>query len=56
MRMGDKADTQISTISSGSLALDNALGVGGYPRGRICVEVYGPRKFWENYRGITCGS
>lgn len=41
MRMGDKADTQISTISSGSLALDNALGVGGYPRGRI-VEVYGP--------------
>lgn len=39
--MGDKADTQISTISSGSLALDNALGVGGYPRGRI-VEVYGP--------------
>ncbi|WP_461244669.1 recombinase RecA [Secundilactobacillus muriivasis] len=41
MRMGDKADTQISTISSGSLALDNALGVGGYPRGRI-IEVYGP--------------
>ncbi|MTV82991.1 recombinase RecA [Secundilactobacillus folii] len=41
MRMGDKADTQISTISTGSLALDNALGVGGYPRGRI-VEVYGP--------------
>ncbi|MEE8824139.1 protein RecA [Lentilactobacillus sunkii] len=41
MRMGDKADTQISTIPSGSLALDDALGVGGYPRGRI-VEVYGP--------------
>ncbi|KRL04777.1 recombinase A [Liquorilactobacillus oeni DSM 19972] len=41
MRMGEKADTQISTISSGSLALDEALGVGGYPRGRI-VEVYGP--------------
>lgn len=41
MRMGDAADTKISTISSGSLALDNALGVGGYPRGRI-VEVYGP--------------
>lgn len=41
MRMGDKADTQISTISSGSLALDAALGVGGYPRGRI-IEVYGP--------------
>lgn len=40
MRMGDKADTQISTIPTGSLALDEALGVGGYPRGRI-VEVYG---------------
>ena len=41
MRMGEKADTQISTVSSGSLALDEALGVGGYPRGRI-VEIYGP--------------
>lgn len=41
MRLGEKADTKISTISSGSLALDEALGVGGYPRGRI-VEVYGP--------------
>ncbi|GEN48478.1 recombinase RecA [Ligilactobacillus pobuzihii] len=41
MRMGDKADTQILTIPSGSLALDEALGVGGYPRGRI-VEIYGP--------------
>ncbi|MCH4056634.1 recombinase RecA [Lapidilactobacillus gannanensis] len=41
MRMGDKVDTQISTISTGSLALDHALGVGGYPRGRI-IEVYGP--------------
>lgn len=41
MRMGDKANTKISTIPSGSLALDAALGVGGYPRGRI-VEIYGP--------------
>ncbi|MDM8214261.1 recombinase RecA [Enterococcus hirae] len=41
MRLGEKADTQISTIPSGSLALDVALGVGGYPRGRI-VEIYGP--------------
>ncbi len=41
MRMGEKVDTQISTIPTGSLALDAALGVGGYPRGRI-VEVYGP--------------
>lgn len=41
MRMGEKVDTQISTISSGSIALDTALGVGGFPRGRI-VEIYGP--------------
>jgi recombination protein RecA len=41
MRMGDAVDTQISTVPSGSLALDDALGVGGYPKGRI-VEIYGP--------------
>lgn len=41
MKLGEKADQQISTIPSGSLALDVALGVGGYPRGRI-IEVYGP--------------
>ena len=41
MKLGEKVDTQISTVSSGSLALDSALGVGCYPRGRI-VEVYGP--------------
>ena len=41
MRLGEKVDTKISTIPSGSLALDIALGVGGYPRGRI-IECYGP--------------
>ncbi|GGJ56513.1 recombination protein RecA [Anoxybacillus voinovskiensis] len=41
MKLGEQAERQISTISSGSLALDIALGVGGYPRGRI-VEIYGP--------------
>ena len=41
MRMGDAADMKIATVSSGSLAIDKALGVGGYPRGRI-VEIYGP--------------
>ena len=41
MKMGEKTDTKISTYPSGSLALDAALGVGGYPRGRI-IEVYGP--------------
>nr|QJX19272.1 recombinase A [synthetic construct] len=41
MKLGEHSDQNISTISSGSLALDIALGVGGYPRGRI-IEVYGP--------------
>ncbi|MBB1079873.1 recombinase RecA [Limosilactobacillus sp. STM2_1] len=41
MRMGDATDMKIASISSGSLAIDKALGIGGYPRGRI-VEIYGP--------------
>ncbi|PRY79101.1 recombinase RecA [Alkalibacterium olivapovliticus] len=41
MKMGEKIDTQVKSVSSGSLALDVALGIGGYPRGRI-IEVYGP--------------
>ena len=41
MKLGDRTDTKISTVPSGSLALDVALGVGGYPRGRI-IECYGP--------------
>lgn len=41
MKLGEQTDTRISTVPSGSLALDTALGIGGYPRGRI-IEVYGP--------------
>ena len=41
MRMGDVPDMRMETISTGSLALDAALGVGGIPRGRV-VEIYGP--------------
>lgn len=41
MRLGDRAVVDIESIPSGSVALDVALGVGGYPRGRI-VEIYGP--------------
>ncbi len=41
MQLGSRAVQDIPVISSGSLALDIALGVGGYPRGRI-VEMYGP--------------
>ncbi len=41
MKMGDKAVEEVETISSGSLGIDLALGVGGYPRGRV-IEIYGP--------------
>ncbi len=41
MRMGDEKVDNVEVISTGSLGLDIALGVGGYPRGRI-VEIYGP--------------
>ncbi|WP_133820941.1 recombinase RecA [Tahibacter aquaticus] len=41
MRMGDKAAEPIDAISTGSFALDMALGIGGLPRGRV-VEIYGP--------------
>jgi recombination protein RecA len=41
MRLGEDAKTDIETISTGSLGLDIALGVGGLPRGRV-VEIYGP--------------
>ncbi|OSZ78840.1 recombinase RecA [Chitinophagaceae bacterium IBVUCB1] len=41
MMLGDKKSDGIETISTGSLGLDVALGVGGFPRGRI-IEIYGP--------------
>ena len=41
MKLGEQSDRKISTVSSGSITLDVALGVGGYPRGRV-VEIYGP--------------
>ena len=41
MRMGDRVDEALDVVSTGSLGLDIALGVGGLPRGRV-VEIYGP--------------
>ncbi|AQR76668.1 recombinase RecA [Paenibacillus larvae] len=41
MKLGESTHNQVETIPSGSLALDIALGVGGFPRGRI-IEIYGP--------------
>ena len=41
MKLGDRALVEVDVISSGSLSIDNVLGVGGFPRGRI-IEIYGP--------------
>ena len=41
MKLGDKVDGDVSSIPTGSVSLDIALGVGGYPRGRV-IEIYGP--------------
>lgn len=41
MKLGDQADQKIESISSGSISLDKALGIGGYPKGRI-IEIFGP--------------
>jgi recombination protein RecA len=41
MRMGDATKMNVSSISTGSIAVDLALGIGGLPRGRVC-EIYGP--------------
>lgn len=41
MKLGDKPDLSYDVIHSGSLLIDNALGIGGYPKGRI-IEIFGP--------------
>ena len=41
MKLGDRQHVDVDVISTGSILLDNALGVGGYPKGRI-IEIYGP--------------
>ncbi|TDW24655.1 recombination protein RecA [Breznakia blatticola] len=41
MKLGDRANVSVDAISSGSIKLDEALGIGGYPKGRI-IEIYGP--------------
>ena len=41
MRLGDKVNENVEVTSSGSISLDKALGVGGFPKGRI-IEIYGP--------------
>ena len=41
MRLGDRAKNEVPVIPTGSLSLDAAIGIGGYPRGRV-VEIFGP--------------
>ena len=41
MKLGDRAKVSVDVIPSGSLALDKALGIGGYPKGRV-IEIFGP--------------
>ena len=52
MRLGDRPTEKIPVIHSGSLGLDLALGVGGYPRGRI-IEIYGPESSGKTTLAIT---
>src|SRR3546814_10255278 len=47
MRLGDREKVDIEAISTGSLGLDVALGIGGLPKGRI-VEIYGPERSEEH--------
>ena len=53
MRMGDKTEMEIESISTGSLNLDIALGVGGLPKGRV-VEIYGPESSGKSTLALHC--
>ncbi len=53
MRMGDGERVAIEAISTGSLSLDTALGIGGIPRGRI-IEIYGPESGGKTTLALHC--
>ena len=53
MKMGDRPVEGMSCISTGSIGLDHALGIGGLPRGRV-IEIYGPRIKWKDYSSYSC--
>jgi len=53
MRMGDGSKESIEAISTGSLSLDTALGIGGIPRGRI-IEIYGPESGGKSTLALHC--
>lgn len=53
MKLGDNRTMQVEAISTGSLSLDLALGIGGLPRGRI-VEIYGPESSGKTTLALHC--
>ena len=53
MKLGEHSFVDIDTISTGSLAIDYALGVGGLPRGRI-IEIYGPESSGKTTLALQC--
>ncbi|MEY3431299.1 MAG: recombinase RecA [Bacillota bacterium] len=52
MKLGERPETAVDTIPTGSLSLDMALGVGGYPKGRI-IEIFGPESSGKTTLALT---
>jgi len=53
MKLGEQADASVEVISTSSISLDHALGVGGVPRGRV-VEIYGPESSGKTTLALQC--
>ena len=52
MRLGDRPNVSIDSLSSGSILLDKCLGIGGYPKGRI-IEIFGPESSGKTTLALT---
>ena len=52
MKLGDRPNIDVDTIPSGSLLIDNTLGIGGYPKGRI-IEIFGPESSGKTTLALT---